>query len=190
MVLRASSTAIGVQVAARVFSNLDSAGRKILASLLAVSGPPIPFFAASSVIGWVRKSPDTSLLLAAVCSCASTHSPGLASARHLAMAEQEEVLKLISELLLVEADAVPVHVGPQARRGLSRLKTAIEDSDLETVIRSSTNESLPLPAGHLTDPEIRYFNLYRESYTVEHIHAPETNRKLSATRSGGGYVTT
>lgn len=106
------------------------------------------------------------------------------------MTEQEAVLKLISDILLVEADTVSVHVGPQARRGLSRLKASINDSDLETVIRPSTKESLPLPAGNLTDPEIRYFNLYRESFTVEHIHAPETNRKLSAARSGGGYALT
>ena len=100
------------------------------------------------------------------------------------MAEQEEVLKLIADLLISDVETVTVHVGPQLRRGLSRLKAAIEDSDLETVIRPSTKESLPLPSGNLTDPEIRYFNLYRESYTVEHIQAPE--RKLSHARSAGG----
>lgn len=116
-----------------------------------------------------------------------TRTPRLASARQI-MTEQEETLKLLSDLLLVETDTATVHVGPQARRGLIRLKTAIEDSDLETVIRSSNNDSLPLPAGHLTAPEIRYFNLYRESFTMEHIHAPETNRKLISARSGGGCV--
>lgn len=104
------------------------------------------------------------------------------------MAEQEEVLKLMTDLLISDVDTVNVRVGPQVRRGLSRLKAAIEESDLETVIRSSTNESLPLPSGHLTDPEIRYFNFYRESYTVEHIQAPE--RKLSHARSAGGCAFT
>lgn len=92
-------------------------------------------------------------------------------------AEQREVLQALSELLSERTDG-SARLSIQRRRGLSRLKAAIEDTDLETVIRSSKNDSLAAPPHSLTDPEdLKYFKLYRESFTVEHIHVPEAQRK-------------
>lgn len=91
--------------------------------------------------------------------------------------EQREVLQVLSELLSDNPEGV-TRISAQCRRGISRLKAAIEDTDLESVIRSSKNESLTVPPHSLTDPEdLKYFKLYRESFTVEHIHVPEAQRK-------------
>lgn len=91
--------------------------------------------------------------------------------------EQNEVLQALSELLAENSEA-STRISAQCRRGISRLRAAIEDADLETVIRCSKNESLSVPPNSLTDPEdLKYFQLFRESYTVEHIHVPEAHRK-------------
>jgi hypothetical protein len=94
--------------------------------------------------------------------------------------EQHEVLQALSELLS-EKSNWPHSISALCRRGIGRLKAAIEDTDLESVIRCARNEALALPPTHtLTDPEdLKYFKLYRESFTVEHIHVPEAQRKNS-----------
>ena len=93
------------------------------------------------------------------------------------LTEQREVLQALSQLLSDKPEA-PARVSAQCRRGISRLKAAIEDTDLESVIRCSKNESLIAAPHSLTDPEdLKYFKLFRESFTVEHIHVPVAQRK-------------
>lgn len=99
--------------------------------------------------------------------------------------EQREVLQALSELLSDKPEAA-ARLSSQCRRGISRLKAAIEDTDLESVIRCSKNESLTVPPHSLTDPEdLKYFKLYRESFTVEHIHVPEAQRKNNRSHGCG-----
>jgi hypothetical protein len=99
--------------------------------------------------------------------------------------EQREVLLALSELLSDKPNA-RTRISALCRRGIRRLKAAIEDSDLETVLRSAKDESLAVPPNSLTDPgDLKYFKLYRESFTVEHIHVPEAQRKNSRKASLG-----
>lgn len=84
---------------------------------------------------------------------------------------------MLDLLVTSNEPSVPVRVSEPARSGLEKLRNALELRDIGSLVLPSSTDILSEPPPGLTDPEdLKYFNLYRESFTLEQFHVPKSQR--------------
>jgi hypothetical protein len=105
------------------------------------------------------------------------------------MDETSQVVDVLDTLVSSVSNPVSVSVSDSARNGLDKLRSALEVKDITTLLAGGKPDILSEPPADLTDPEdLKYFNLYRESYSVESIQLPESQRVPNAAKAHGACV--
>ena len=94
------------------------------------------------------------------------------------MDETSQVVGVLDTLVTSTSNPVSVNVSDPARSGLEKIRCALEVRDISGLIAGPHSDGIfSEPPPGLTDPEdLKYFNLYRESFTVEQFHVPKSQR--------------
>jgi hypothetical protein len=105
------------------------------------------------------------------------------------MDETTQVVDVLDTLVASVANPVCVSVSDTARNGLEKLRSALEVKDIDALIGADRPDILSEPPPGMTDPEdLKYFDLYRQSFTKEHIQMPGSQRIQNASKAHGACV--
>lgn len=100
------------------------------------------------------------------------------------MEATEAVTEVLDTLVTATASPVSVNVSDTARDGLRGLRDALDEHGLGTFLKGTERQEtdpLARAPSDLTDPEsLKYFQLYRESYTAEALQLAFSTRHLAS----------
>jgi hypothetical protein len=105
------------------------------------------------------------------------------------MDETSQVVDVLDTLVASVTNPVSVSISDTARNGLDKLRGALEVKDIDTLVGPDRPDVLSKPPPGMTDPEdLKYFDLYRQSFTKEHIQMPGSQRMQNASKAHGTCV--
>jgi hypothetical protein len=105
------------------------------------------------------------------------------------MDETTQVVDVLDTLVASVTNPASVSISDTARNGLDKLRGALEVKDIDALIGPDRPDVLSEPPPGMTDPEdLKYFDLYRQSFTKEHIQMPGSQRMQNASKAHGACV--
>ena len=100
--------------------------------------------------------------------------------------ETSRVVDVLDALVATTSGQITISVSDAAKHGLELLRNALEVKDIRGLVDADSRDPLATPPPGLTDPEdLKYFNLYRESYSAEVVHLPGSQRSPNSAKARG-----
>jgi hypothetical protein len=104
----------------------------------------------------------------------------------LTMEDTSQVLDVLDNIISSVDNPVTLNVSDSARAGLERIRGALEVKDLDSLLAAGRHDPLSVPPMGLQEEDLKYFNLYRESYSVEPMPLPAGQRHANGAKASHG----